>query len=84
MAEQTPDSGMRRIWGNLSPGQRLMVGGTVVAVLVAVVVAGVVVSRAGYSVLYSGLAPEEAPGGRGRDDHGAHVQGSLGKDRTGY
>jgi flagellar M-ring protein FliF len=60
MADQTPDSGLRRIWGNLSPGQRLMVGGTVIAVVIAVVVGGLIVSRAGYSVLYSGLAPEEA------------------------
>ncbi len=60
MAEQRPDSGLRRMWGNLSPGQRLMVGGTVVAIIAAVVVGGVMVSRAGYSVLYSGLAPEEA------------------------
>jgi len=60
MAEQKPDSGLKRIWVNLSPGQRLIVGGTVVAVLVAVVVGAVMVSRAGYSVLYSGLALEEA------------------------
>jgi flagellar M-ring protein FliF len=60
MADQKPDSGMRRTWGNLSSGQRLIVGGTVAAVIVAVVVGGVMVSRAGYSVLYSGLAPEEA------------------------
>jgi flagellar M-ring protein FliF len=60
MTEQKPESGFKRILGNLSPGQRLIVGGTVVAVLVAVVVGVVMVSRAGYSVLYSGLAPEEA------------------------
>ena len=60
MAEQRPDSGLKRTWGNLSPGQRLVVGGTLVAIIVAVVVGGVMVSRAGYSVLYSGLAPEEA------------------------
>jgi flagellar M-ring protein FliF len=60
MAEQKPESGLKRIWGNLSPGQWLIVGGTVVAVVVAVVVGGVVFSRAGYSVLYAGLEPEEA------------------------
>jgi flagellar M-ring protein FliF len=60
MADQKPESGLKRIYGNLSSGQRLIVGGTVVAVVVAVVIGGLVLSRAGYSVLYSGLAPEEA------------------------
>jgi flagellar M-ring protein FliF len=37
-----------------------MLGGTVVAVVVAVVVGGLVFKRAGYSTLYSGLSAEEA------------------------
>jgi len=60
MAEQASDSGLIRLWGSISPGQKLIIGGTIVAIVVAVIVGGVVLSRAGYSVLYSGLAPEEA------------------------
>jgi flagellar M-ring protein FliF len=37
-----------------------VIGGTIVALVVAVVVGGLLASRAGYAVLYSGLAPEEA------------------------
>jgi flagellar M-ring protein FliF len=38
----------------------MMIIGTAVAVVVAVVVGGVIASRAGYATLYSGLSPEEA------------------------
>ena len=60
MADQSQTSRALAIWKNLSPGQRMMVGGTVVAIIIAIIVGAWVISRAGYSVLYSGLAPEEA------------------------
>jgi flagellar M-ring protein FliF len=60
MAEPTGSSRLTGVWTNLTEGQRLIVGGTVLAVVIAIVVGVVIVSRAGYSVLYSGLAPAEA------------------------
>ncbi len=60
MAEQGQTPRVFSVWKNLTPGQRIMVGGTIAAVIIAVVVGAWVISRAGYSVLYSGLAPEEA------------------------
>jgi flagellar M-ring protein FliF len=44
----------------MAPGQRIMLIGTVAAILIAIVVGGLILSRAGYSTLYSGLTPEEA------------------------
>jgi flagellar M-ring protein FliF len=60
MAETTGSSRLGGIWANLTPGQRMMVVGTVVAIVVVVIVGGVIASRAGYATLYSGLGPEEA------------------------
>ena len=60
MAETAGNSRLGNMWANLTPGQRMMIGGTVLAVVVAVIVGGVIASRAGYSTLYSGLSPEEA------------------------
>jgi flagellar M-ring protein FliF len=60
MAQVTGNPNLRGIWNSLTPGQRMVVGGTVIAVIIAVIVGGMILSRAGYSVLYSGLAPEEA------------------------
>lgn len=60
MAEQAEAKGILAIWRRLTPGQRMVVGGTIVAIAIAIVVGVLVVSRASYSVLYSGLRPEEA------------------------
>jgi flagellar M-ring protein FliF len=60
MAERTGNSRLGNMWANLTPSQRLMIVGTAGAVIVAVIVGGVLASRAGYSTLYSGLGPEEA------------------------
>ncbi len=60
MADQRSASRIGNFWSNLSPGQRLVVGGTIAAIVVAIIVGVVIASRARYSVLYSGLTPEEA------------------------
>jgi flagellar M-ring protein FliF len=60
MAQVAGESRLRNLWINLTPGQRMMLGGTIVAIIAVVVVGSLIFSRAGYSVLYSGLAPEEA------------------------
>jgi flagellar M-ring protein FliF len=60
MAEKPGLSRLRQVWANMTPSQRTVVGGTVVALVIAVVVGSMLASRAGYAVLYSGLAPEEA------------------------
>jgi flagellar M-ring protein FliF len=59
MAKET-DSRLKGIWGSLTPGQRMIIGGSVAAIIATVAVGALIVSRASYSVLYSGLAPEEA------------------------
>lgn len=60
MAQGASSSRVINIWTNLTPGQRMVIIGTVGAVVAALIIAGLVGSRAGYSVLYSGIAPEEA------------------------
>ena len=60
MAEKSGLSRLRQAWANMTPSQRTVVGGTVVALIIAVVAGSMLASRAGYAVLYSGLAPEEA------------------------
>ena len=60
MAQATSSSRAKAVWANLSAGQRMMIVGTVAAIVVAVAVGSLVAKRAGYSVLYSGLSPEEA------------------------
>jgi flagellar M-ring protein FliF len=60
MAEKSGLSKLRQAWANMTSGQRTVVGGTVIALAVAIVAGSMLASRAGYSVLYSGLAPEEA------------------------
>ncbi len=60
MAEIPGSSRLGNMWANLTPSQRMMIGGTTVAVVVVIIVGGVLASRAGYSTLYSGLSPEEA------------------------
>ncbi len=60
MADETQARGLLSIWKRLTPVQRMVLGGTAAAVVVAIVVGGIVISRASYSVLYSGLKPEEA------------------------
>lgn len=60
MAETSGLSRLRQAWANMTPSQRTVVGGTVVALVIAVVAGSMLASRAGYAVLYSGLAPEEA------------------------
>jgi len=60
MADSASTAGFIKKWASMSPGQRMVIIGTVGAVVAAAIVAGVVGSRAGYSVLYSGLAAEDA------------------------
>ncbi|MGQ9603171.1 MAG: flagellar basal-body MS-ring/collar protein FliF [bacterium] len=60
MAEQRQTRGLLAVLSRLTPVQKMILGGTVAAVVVAIVVGGLVISRASYSVLYSGLRPEEA------------------------
>ncbi len=60
MAEKSGLSRFRQAWANMAPAQRTVIGGTIAALIVAVVAGGLLASRAGYAVLYSGLAPEEA------------------------
>ncbi len=60
MAETTGNSRLGNMWANLTPGQRVMVVGTLAAVVVVIIVGGIIASRVGYSTLYSGLTPGEA------------------------
>jgi len=60
MAQANPNPRLKSVWVNLTLSQRIMLGGTVVAVVAAVVVGSLVAKRAGYSTLYSGLSAEEA------------------------
>jgi flagellar M-ring protein FliF len=60
MAQGADESRLKNLWINLTPSQRLMLGGTILAILVVVIVGALIFSRAGYSVLYSGLEPAEA------------------------
>jgi flagellar M-ring protein FliF len=60
MAETAGNSRLGNMWANLTPGQRMMIIGTAIAVVVVVIVGGIIATRAGYSTLYSGLSPEEA------------------------
>jgi len=60
MAEFTGNSRLKNMWANLTPGQRTMLIGTALAVVVVIIVGGILASRAGYATLYSGLSPEEA------------------------
>jgi flagellar M-ring protein FliF len=60
MAQGASSSRVTNIWTNLTPGQRMVIIGTAGAIVAAIIIAGLVGSRAGYSALYSGLAPEEA------------------------
>ena len=60
MAETTGNSRLGNMWANLTPSQRMMIVGTLTAVVVVIIVGSVIASRAGYSTLFSGLSPEEA------------------------
>ncbi|HVP56879.1 MAG TPA: flagellar basal-body MS-ring/collar protein FliF [bacterium] len=60
MAQGNPSSRLKIVWMNLTVGQRIMLVGTVFAIVAAIVVGSLVAQRAGYSTLYSGLSAEEA------------------------
>ncbi len=60
MADGASGLRFKNMWISMSPGQQMVVIGTIAAVVAAVIIGGIVGSRAGYSVLYSGLAAEDA------------------------